>query len=919
MFDLRAWAAGVVVCVSGAVHAGPLTYVAAYPLVADMYPNLYARFGWSVGNAGDVNNDGINDVIVGADMDETFGAGAGSAYVFCGATGKVLHRFYGDASDAFGYAVGGAGDVNNDGHDDVIVGAPLNTMNGPNAGMVRVFCGATGSVLHTFYGDAPGQQFGFSVAGAGDVNNDGHDDVIIGMPNTNPGIARVYCGATGNVIHSFVGDAPGSNGVTDWFGFSVSGAGDVNGDGHADVIVGAPRSEVNGLASGMVRVYCGATGDVIYTFVGDHAGNWLGRRVARGGDVNNDGVEDLMAASAVGWEYTAGMARVYCGATGGVLHTFFGDHEGDLFGASISGLGDVNGDGYGDVIVGAHFADAAGPDFGLARVFCGRTGGEIKTFYGDQEESLFGVSVAGLGDVNGDGRGDFVVGAALQEVGLLGPVGMARVYLSVPLECADGATCDGDADRSGLVDLDDVTFVVLRLGTVCPPAADSAVVSHAPVYPWNGVGAGAQFGVSVSGAGDVNNDGYADVIVGAPFDATISPGGGSADVYCGATGVLIHRRFSQSTGAAWFGFSVSGAGDVNGNGHSDVVIGAPQHSGVGAGSGFARIVRGDIGSTFRTYFGENAGDTLGYSVSGAGDVNNDGFDDVIVGAPGADPNGAGSGYARVYCSASGAVLHTFDGAAAGDRMGHSVGGAGDVNGDGHADLVVGAPFHDANGSNSGAVYVLCGATGATLFTFLGDQAEDRLGSSVGGAGDVNGDGVGDVIAGAPMGVPGYARVYCGATGAVLATFVSGLSGDDFGGSVSGAGDVNGDGYADLIVGASRSNVTASLAGSVYVYCGATSAMLYAWHGNSIGDRFGFSVSGVGDVNGDGFDDLIAGSHLEDNNGSNSGSARVFMSVPASCPPVSSCDGDADGSGIVTIDDLTFVVLRLGNMCPEVCP
>jgi hypothetical protein len=333
-------------------------------------------------------------------------------------------------------------------------------------------------------------------------------------------------------------------------------------------------------------------------------------------------------------------------------------------------------------------------------------------------------------------------------------------------------------------------------------AAAAAQVVHAPSNPFNGDLAGDEFGRAVCGAGDVNNDGFDDLIVGAPLDDNNGASSGSARVFSGANGTILY-----------------------------------------------------------TFNGDSAGDQLGYSVSGAGDVNNDGFDDVIVGAFDDDNNGSGSGSARVYSGATGAILYTFNGDSAGDRFGWSASGAGDVNNDGRADLIVGALNDDNNGSNSGAARVFSGATGAILYTFNGDSAFDNFGSSV-----------------------------------------------------SGAGDVNNDGFDDLIVGANRDDNNGSDSGSARVFSGANGAILSVFNGDSEDDEFGISVSSAGDVNNDGFADLIVGAPFDDNNGSNSGSAYVFRSVPLPTPPTP-CPGDADGSRSVTFLDITTVLANFGTVCP----
>jgi hypothetical protein len=138
--------------------------------------------------------------------------------------------------------------------------------------------------------------------------------------------------------------------------------------------------------------------------------------------------------------------------------------------------------------------------------------------------------------------------------------------------------------------------------------------------------------------------------------------------------------------------------------------------------------------------------------------------------------------------------------------------------------------------------------------------------------------------------------------------------DEFGYSVSGAGDVNGDGFDDLIVGVPRDDNNGSNSGSARVFSGATGQVLYTFNGDFAGDEFGYSVSGAGDVNNDGFADLIVGARLDDNNTTNSGSARVFFSVPLPAPPTP-CPGDADGSRSVNFLNITTVLANFGDTCP----
>ncbi len=398
-------------------------------------------------------------------------------------------------------------------------------------------------------------------------------------------------------------------------------------------------------------------------------------------------------------------------------------------------------------------------------------------------------------------------------------------------------------------------------------------------YQWDGLG------YSVSHAGDVNGDGFDDIIVGAPFANPSGMGdAGSAYVFSGMDGSLL-RQFDGPASGDWMGYSVSGAGDVNSDGFADLIIGAPWTDVNGDyDAGSAYVYSGYDGSLLRRFDGTSKWFLLGDSVSGAGDVNNDGFDDVIVGAPEADPHliqAAGSAF--VYSGADGSLLWRFNGTDSGSYLGDSVSGAGDMNGDGFDDVIVGVPYADPGGTtNGGSVYVLSGADGSPLHQFHGTGDYDRLGISVSDAGDVNGDGTVDLIAGAPYANPnivydsGSAFVYSGADGSLLWQF-NGTDVEDYlGYSVSGAGDVNGDGLDDIIIGAPWADPGGNnYAGSAFVHSGADGTLLHEYNGAAY-DYLGTSVSGGGDVNGDGLADLIAGANGAAPNGNDdAGSAFVF--------------------------------------------
>ncbi|MCB1448719.1 MAG: FG-GAP repeat protein [Nitratireductor sp.] len=395
-------------------------------------------------------------------------------------------------------------------------------------------------------------------------------------------------------------------------------------------------------------------------------------------------------------------------------YTFNGDNQLDNFGVSVASAGDVNGDGFDDLLVGAVRDDNNLSNSGSVRVISGFNGSVLYTVNGNSTSDNFGTAVAGVGDINGDGFDDFIAGG-YQLDSVNGP-GVARVISGY-----NGST----------------------------------------LFTFNGSSARSAFGASVAGIGDVNGDEIPDLLVGAYSDDNNTlTDNGLARVLSGANGSVLYSFTGENT-FDLFGTSVAAVGDMNGDGVPDLAVGAPNDDNAGPQSGSVRLLSGIDGSALDTFIGDSSGDFFGYSVAGAGDVNGDGVNDIIVGAYGDDNNAlVNSGSARVLSGVDGTVLHTFNGDGAGDQFGWSVSGAGDVNGDGFADLIVGAFNDDNNGSNSGSARVLSGLDGSTISTFLGDGAGDFFGWSVAGAGDVNGDGFADVIVGAIAdGDTGSARLF----------------------------------------------------------------------------------------------------------------------------------------------------------------
>ena len=516
-----------------------------------------------------------------------------------------------------------------------------------------------------------------------------------------------------------------------------------------------------------------------------------------------------------------------------------------------------------------------------------------------------------------------------------------------------------------------IAAVLATGGATAQEAIDLDRITSLDGFVIFGEKGGARLGISVSGAGDINGDGFDDVIVGAPNTDPGNPerfnAGSSYVVFGNESGYPLGLNLADLNDSNGFvingidefdysGRSVSAAGDVNGDGIDDLIIGARGADPGTASEGQSYVVFGKeggfpvelnlnlLGASDDGFVmnGVGIGDYSGRSVSSAGDVNGDGIDDVIVGAPGADPgfiprSNAGVSYV-VFGTSNGSPvefdLSTLNGSNGlfligdnpDDQSGISVRGAGDINGDGFDDVIVGAPGADPGdptASVAGKSYVVFGSdnnpvpsvflsdlNGDDGFVFNGNNPFDYSGQSVSGAGDINGDGIDDLIIGVRNADPGIDRegesyVVFGTTNGFPPSLdrsdlngtngfiLTGIDPEDRSGfAVSNAGDVNGDGIEDLIIGANGAdpgNPQRDRAGESYVVFGNTSGFPatmdladlngingFVVSGIDIQDRSGAAVSGAGDVNGDGIADLIIGAYGADLESVEEGEAYVLF-------------------------------------------
>ena len=399
-------------------------------------------------------------------------------------------------------------------------------------------------------------------------------------------------------------------------------------------------------------------------------------------------------------------------------------------------------------------------------------------------ENVVGYYLSPAGDVNGDGYSDVLV----------------SVYNNV-----FGVSKDGR--------------VQLFLGT-------GNGIGSAAAWTSEGKG-GTNYGESIGSAGDVNGDGYFDVVVGAPRFSNGEENEGAVFIYYGSPSGLDTSPswiMEGNQANAFFGASVSTAGDVNKDGYADVVVGASYYDDGETNEGKIFVYLGSASGLAKTpYFtaqSDQVNAFFGKSVSSAGDVNHDGFGDIVVGAPGYDHGQINEGRAFLYLGTYGGMTQapawTGESNQADASFGNSVACAGDLNGDGFSDVVIGANRFDDKMSNVGKLYVFMGsANGFGLYpdwTMTGNQIDGNLGISVNAAGDINGDGYGELIAGAysnnvqdPV---GHVFIYYGSRTGVSTNNIilnkQNYPGVNLGLSVATAGDINGDGYADIMAGVSQS-------------------------------------------------------------------------------------------------------------------
>jgi hypothetical protein len=752
--------------------------------------NVHDFLGTSLDVTGDFDGDGKPDVLAGAPNDE-FSTIPGHVQVIGSLSGAVLFDLVGKSiGDRFGAAVASAGDVDGDGIDDWIVGAPGDATAAAGAGAARVYSGATKARLFEWFGGAAGDEFGSAVAGAVDLDGDGVGDVVVTADRART--VTAFSAKTGAQLWQMGGGAQSGR-----FGQSLAVMDDLDGDGVRDVLVGAPRDTTLGTNEGAAYAFSGKAGTLLLTLTASNSQLDFGSQVAGAKDVDGDGTPDLLVSNPRWGSNPAkddgkGSAWIFSGKTGAQLLQAQGSSVDQGFGSSLLAWSDADKDGAPDFIVGDR-------PTGAVRIVSSATGKTLLSLDSDHGNA----PLAPIADLDGDGIADFVTA---------NPRSFGPYFLGA---------------GAGVI------------ATFRGNNADTLALTYGASYL-------ERRGAAVAVLGDIDGDGWDDVLVASTGPSDYTNRSSSLRILSGRDGSELRRQFGDYGNTMNGNFLVT-VPDFNGDGIAEYAV--YERNGLAAD-----VFSGSDGSWIYTLYPS---------------VHYPGLDPPAL-AAGTSPNGqtvvaaadTETPHIDIWDMATGAQIGAIYGPGI-TGFGMALAFLGDVDGDSIGDWAVGNP-HDGN-AESGAAYFYSGNNKGILYYLLGQTQGDHFASSLSAIGDLDGDGVRDVLIGAPAAGSNYGgtvTVVSAKTGATITTLTGSVFKGEFGRSIGTLGDVNHDGVEDFAVAANEPNGSTTT-GRVYVYSGRTFGLLAKFESpdgiTSFGPALCSNSSGVPtDVDHDGVPDLVVG-------------------------------------------------------------
>ncbi|MBD3374756.1 T9SS type A sorting domain-containing protein [candidate division KSB1 bacterium] len=775
----------------------------------------------------------------------------------------------------FGYDVAMIGDVNEDGIEDFLVSMPFARQ---DRGQVLLFYGGKDSYQQPdLILELPdGTHFGIAVAGGGDVNGDGIGDFLVGSEHTQ---AFLYLG--GSFLDAYPDFVFNSPVYGDYFARQLSFAGDVNADGYDDFIIAAPNGGTYGPSD--VTLYLGHEDLDQMTHVilpEEKEGSHFGASLSACGDINQDGFDDFIIG-----------ARRY--GINGRCYIYYGSNDPDAmadlvitgpqdykdFGWTITGAGDINKDNFNDFIVRARNRDSHFSEFFV--YFGGSnpdTVADLTLRHTTFEKYFVSMDLMGFANVNGDSVDDWIVSVFDERndrVDLVAYFGGNAVDNRPDAFMASEIDDSGDVEQrqvlsgGGDINGDGIDDFLVGCsshrwgegGVALFYGGDISSGKTEDVWVAPESGKGNQYGSIVDNRGDVNGDGFMDLLVATPHYGARK---GAVYIYFGGA-QMDTTADVVLTGDAWgieFGLAAAFAGDVNGDGYDDVIIGkkafpetVPLYFGGPDMDAIPDVILvPDHGKRYPTEFG--------IAVSAAGDINNDGYGDVLVSEKSVDGN--------VYLYLGGPAMDgtpakVFRENYSAREFGRIVTGLGDVNNDGYDDFGLAAKRLPDGSFKSGAIIYLGGTDPAVFDSVVIASFPEMHGlpDGMSSAGDMNGDGFDDILMTRykkALLVLGSAS-FDGSQRVILP-----IKEQAEGEIVAGGGDINHDGYDDIIVG---DDITHNWPGEAVIYCGGETIDGFAdlvVRGENDWDYFGSALSCSGDMNGDGIADFVVGARFAGDNG-----------------------------------------------------